>query len=192
MSIDELLAELERKGEENDAQTTERSRKYLNITRDTGQFLAVLLKAMKASKVLEIGTSNGYSTLWLASSIDDSGRVTTVEVSSDKVCEARDNFARAGLAHKIRQIEGSAAGYLRARETRFDMVFLDAERSQYLDFIDDVMAVLNPGGVLICDNAISHQAELADFMAYVEKLEAFTTCLVPVGKGEFVAYKEAE
>ncbi|GGX98548.1 O-methyltransferase [Litchfieldella qijiaojingensis] len=192
MSLQTLLAELERKGEENDAQATERSQKYLNITRDTGQFLAVLLKAMRASSVLEIGTSNGYSTLWLASSLGASGRVTTVEASPDKVLEASDNFARAGLTHKIRQIEGSAANYLRARKARFDVVFLDAERSEYLDFADDVIEALNSGGVLVCDNAISHRPELADFMAYIEGMEIFTTCLVPVGKGEFVAYKEAE
>ncbi|MFC3285887.1 O-methyltransferase [Litchfieldella rifensis] len=192
MSPQALLAELERKGEENDARTTERCRKYLNITRDTGQFLAVLLKAMQASSVLEIGTSNGYSTLWLAASIVESGRITTVEVSPDKVREARDNFARAGLAHKIQQIEGSAADYLRAQKACFDVVFLDAERSEYMGFADDVVAALKPGGVLVCDNAVSHQAELADFMAHIESLPAFTTCLVPVGKGEFVAYKEAE
>lgn len=192
MSPDALLAELEKKGEENDARTTERSRKYLNITRDTGQFLAVLLKAMQASSVLEIGTSNGYSTLWLASSLGTSGQVTTIEISPDKVREARDNFTRAGLAHMIQLIEGSAADYLRVQKARFDVVFLDAERSEYMDFADDVVAALKAGGVLVCDNAVSHQAELVDFMAYIEGQQAFTTCLVPVGKGEFVAYREAE
>jgi predicted O-methyltransferase YrrM len=73
----ELLAELEDFGQKNDATITERPRRMLNITRDTGEFLVVLVKAMDAKRVLEIGTSNGYSTLWLARAARDVGGAVT-------------------------------------------------------------------------------------------------------------------
>src|SRR6516164_5197650 len=100
--LDSVLAELEQFGKENDASTTERARRMLNITRDTGEFLAVLVKATLARRVIEIGTSNGYSTLWLASAARTiGGSVTTVEQSNYKVALASTNFTRAGLAGYI-------------------------------------------------------------------------------------------
>src|ERR671922_2249228 len=97
-SLQVLLSELERFGEANDNATAERPRRMLNITRDTGEFLAVLVQATAARRVLEIGTSNGYSTLWLASAARAiGGKVTTIEVAEYKVGLARANFARSGL-----------------------------------------------------------------------------------------------
>ncbi|AFT72600.1 O-methyltransferase family protein [Alloalcanivorax dieselolei B5] len=188
-TLNTLLTELEQRGEDNDARVSERRRKYLNITRDTGEFLAVLVKAIRAERVLEIGTSNGYSTLWLASSLSDGGRVTTVECDDDKVGEAKANFERAGLADRIEQIKGDAVTYLQGNTATFDLVFLDADRSQYLDMADPIIDAVKPGGVLVCDNALSHAAEMADFITCLQGRPQFTTCLVPVGKGEFVAHK---
>lgn len=97
-----LLAELEQFGNANDSTTTERPRKMLNITRDTGEFLAVLVRAAVARRVLEIGTSNGYSTLWLASAAQAiGGTVTTIESAEYKIGLATNNFARSGLASHI-------------------------------------------------------------------------------------------
>src|SRR5437762_10776533 len=95
----ELLAELEDFGRKNDATITDRPRRMLNITRDTGEFLSVLVLAMDARRVLEIGTSNGYSTLWLADAARRiGGAVTTVEMSEFKIGMAKQNFVRSGLA----------------------------------------------------------------------------------------------
>src|SRR4029077_6066484 len=100
-----LLGEIEQFGHDNDGATVERPRKMLNITRDTGEFLAVLVRATLARRVLEIGTSNGYSTLWLASAARDiGGSVTTVEKSQYKIDLAAENFARSGLASSIAQV----------------------------------------------------------------------------------------
>ena len=97
--LESFLAELEQLGKTNDSSTPERARKMLNITRDTGEFLAVLIRATLARRVLEIGTSNGYSTLWLASAARAiGGSVTTVEFSDYKVGLASKNFDRSGLA----------------------------------------------------------------------------------------------
>jgi predicted O-methyltransferase YrrM len=111
--LDSVLVELEQFGKANDASITERSRRMLNITRDTGEFLAVLVRATLARRVLEIGTSNGYSTLWLASAARTiGGTVTTVELTDYKVGLASANFARAGLASCISIINDDAGRVL--------------------------------------------------------------------------------
>src|SRR6185295_4192091 len=102
-SLEALKAELECFGEATDAATTERSRRMLNITRDTGEFLAVLVRATAARRILEIGTSNGYSTLWLAEAARTiGGLVTTVELAEYKVGLASATFTRSGLTPFIR------------------------------------------------------------------------------------------
>src|SRR5712692_6093561 len=100
--LDSLMAELEHFGKANDSSTTERPRRMLNITRDTGSFLAVLVTATLARRVLEVGTSNGSSPLWLARAAGAiGGSVTHVELSEYKVGLASTTFARAELASFI-------------------------------------------------------------------------------------------
>lgn len=105
----------------------------LNITRDTGEFLAVLVRATLARRVLEIGTSNGYSTLCLASAARAiGGTVTTVELSEYKVRLALTNFARSGLAPYISLVHDDAGHVLeRSVDSAFDLIFLDSERHEY-------------------------------------------------------------
>ena len=188
-SLQELLLEVEQFGLSNDSTITERPRRMLNITRDTGEFLSVLVRAMNARRVLEIGTSNGYSTLWLAQAakaID--GRVTTVERSDFKLALATKNFERSGLGPLIAQVHGEAGALLeRSGESSFDLVFLDSERSEYPGWWPKIKRVLRKGGLLVVDNATSHAAEMAPFVAIVAADPDFTTCTVPVGNGEFMA-----
>lgn len=186
-----LLSELEEFGKTNDGANTERPRRMLNITRDTGELLAVLVRATAARRVLEIGTSNGYSTLWLASAAGAiGGAVTTVELSEYKIGLATANFARSGLARHITLLREDAGRVLRrAADGAFDLVFLDSERPEYPGWWPDLRRVLRPGGLLVVDNATSHQAEMAPFVALVAAERSFATSLVPVGNGEFLAVK---
>ena len=186
-----LLAELEEFGKQNDATITDRPRRMLNITRDTGEFLAVLVKAMRATRVLEIGTSNGYSTLWLARAARAiGGGVTTVEMAELKIKMARETFARSGLAALITVLHDDAGQVLkRTADGSYDLVFLDSERPEYPGWWPDLRRVLRPGGLLVVDNATSHPEQMAPFVALVTADTAFTTSLVPVGNGEFLAVK---
>jgi predicted O-methyltransferase YrrM len=192
-SLQALLSELERFGEANDNATAERPRRMLNITRDTGEFLSVLVQATSAQRVLEIGTSNGYSTLWLAHAVGATGgTVTTVEIADYKVVLARQNFSRSGLAASITLVQDDAGGVLeRAGEAAFDLVFLDAERPEYPGWWSHLKRVLRPSGLLVVDNATSHPEQMAPFVALVKADADFTTSLVPVGNGEFLAVKAA-
>ncbi|OFZ97676.1 MAG: methyltransferase [Betaproteobacteria bacterium RIFCSPLOWO2_02_67_12] len=186
-----LLVELERFGQDNDARNAERARRMLNITRDTGEFLAVLVRAAGAREVLEIGTSNGYSTLWLAEAARTTGGcVTTVERSDYKIALAAANFARSGLRPSIRQVHGDAGEFLaRAAQASVDLLFLDSERAEYCGWWPGLERVLRPGGLLVVDNAVSHAAELTRFFAQVRAEPGWATSLVPVGNGEFLAVK---
>jgi predicted O-methyltransferase YrrM len=189
MALKDLLTELEALGLANDERASQRSEKLLNITRDTGEFLTVLIKAARAETILEVGTSNGYSTLWLAAAVPDSGRVTTLEINPAKIEQARQNFQRAALEHRIELLAVDALEFFRQNQQRFDLVFLDAERVEYMGFADEVVASVKPGGLLVCDNATSHAAELADFVRYIEDGGLFACCTATIGKGEFIACK---
>jgi predicted O-methyltransferase YrrM len=186
-----LLTELAAFGDAHDSDAANRATRMLNITPDTGEFLAVLVKAMHARRILEIGTSNGYSTLWLADAAASiAGHVTTVEMSPQKIAMARQNFERGGLAQLITQLEGDAGTHLQQiGDGVFDLVFLDSKRSAYLDWWPALKRILRTSGLLVVDNASSHAEEMADFTDMVRADAGFTTSLVPVGKGEFLAVK---
>jgi len=191
-TLEVLKAELERFGEDNDAVHEERPRRMLNITRDTGEFLAVLVRATGARRVLEIGTSNGYSTLWLAEAARAiGGRVTTVEYAEYKVGLARANFERSGLAPAIDLLHDDAGRVLeRTSDGAYDLIFLDSERPEYPGWWPQIRRVLRRGGLLVVDNATSHPEQMAPFVALVDADEGFTTSLVPIGNGEFMAVKD--
>jgi predicted O-methyltransferase YrrM len=189
--LEDLKAELERFGESNDAATNERARRMLNITRDTGEFLAVLVRATAARRVLEIGTSNGYSTLWLGEAAKDiGGRVTTVESAEYKIGLASANFSRSGLSPFITLVQDDAGRFLQqALDAAYDLIFLDSERAEYPVWWPQLRRVLRPGGLLVVDNATSHAEQMAPFAALLEADREFDTSLVPVGNGELLAVR---
>lgn len=186
-----LLDELAAFGDAHDGDPVNSSRRMLNITPDTGEFLAVLVKATGARRILEVGTSNGYSTLWLAhAAAPVDGAITTIELAPEKIEMARANFARAGVDTRITLLEGDAGTMLaNLFDASFDLLFLDSKRSDYLNWWPDIRRVLRSGGLLVVDNATSHADEMAAFTAAVRADTGFTTSLVPVGKGEFLAVK---
>ncbi len=190
---DKLIALLDRLahfGEVNDARGVERSRKMLNITPDTGRFLWILVRARRATRILEVGTSNAYSTIWLADAArETSGRVTTLECDLDKIALARANLAEAGLAEYIDLLEGEAAKTLIQLPGPFDVVFLDADRHQYLTYFELVFPKLVSGGLLVADNAVSHAHELAAYLMRVKADPRLFSVTLPVGKGEELSVK---
>jgi predicted O-methyltransferase YrrM len=190
-TLESLKTELERFGNAHDAATKDGPRRMLNITRDTGEFLAVLVRATGARRVLEIGTSNGYSTLWLAQAAKAiGGAVTTVELDADKVALAAANFAYAGLSGIVTLVhEDAGPVLLRSDAGAYDLIFLDSDRSQYCAWWPHLRRVLRSGGLLVVDNATSHAEQMAPFIAQVRAATEFSTCLVPLGKGEFLATK---
>jgi predicted O-methyltransferase YrrM len=186
----ELLEELARFGEDNDARETARPRRMLNITRDTGRLLWIMARAIRATRILEVGTSDAFSTIWLADAARSAGGcVTTLEIDPDKIALARANLARAGLAGVVEIVEGPAAESLAALPGPFDLAFLDADRPSYPTYLELVVPRLRPGGVLIADNVTSHASELADYLRRVKFHPDLFAVTVPIGNGEEIALK---
>lgn len=192
-ALQSLKDELARHGAANDARETDRGRRMLNITADTGELLAVLVRFGQARRVLEIGTSNGYSTLWLAEAAEAiDGHVTTLEYAADKVAMARANFARSGLSGRITLVQGDAGTWLAAAaDASIDLLFLDSDREQYPGWWPQLRRVLRPGGLLVVDNATSHAEQMAPLRALLDADAGFSTSLVPVGNGELLAVRNA-
>ena len=187
-----LLEKLAVFGEGNDARETARPRRMLNITRDTGRLLWILVCAVRATHILEVGTSNAFSTIWLADAARTTGgRVTTLEVDPDKIALARANLASAGLADVVDILEGPAAETLTTLTGPFDLVFLDADRPSYLTYLELVVPRLRTGGMLVADNVTSHASELADYLRRVKSHPELFTVTVPIGNGEEIGLKVA-
>ena len=188
----DLLKELEQFSVENDARVKDRAEKMLNITPDTGPFLVLLIRALNAKRVLEIGTSNGYSTLWLAHAVRPlGGVVTTVEISPLKADLARRNFARAQFNSLINLEVMDALDFLgKQPDEVFDFVFLDSYRVEYPVWWRDLQRVITPGALLVCDNALTHAHEMKDFLAAVHQTSGYITSTVAVGHGQLVILKQ--
>src|SRR2546423_4135062 len=188
---DTLLRQLEALGTEHDARTAEHDERLLNITRDTGEFLALLICATRARRILELGTSNGYSTLWLAeAAAATGGAVTTVELRPAKAALARETFQKAvAIAPITLEVADGGKVIANAPSESWDFIFLDSDRAQYAEWWPHLRRALAPGGLIVVDNSVSHAADVARLIAAVEAAPEFTSVLVPIGKGEFVAYK---
>ncbi len=191
MDLEQLKRELERFGKQHDEAQPSRGGKMLNITRDTGELLALLVQTRGAQAVLEIGTSNGYSTLWLAEAVKRlDGRVTTIERDEKKISLAEANFQRAGLSPWIILLAGEVGSLLPSLPTAgYQLIFLDSDRQHYQGWWPEIRRLLAPRGLLVVDNAISHENEMRDWMVHVRRDPDFLTSLVPVGKGEFLVVR---
>jgi len=185
-----FLEKLAKIGEDNDARETARPKRMLNITRDTGRLLWILVRAMGATRILEVGTSNAFSTMWLADAARSTGgRVTTLELNPEKIALARASLATAGLDGVVDIIEGRAADTLAALPGPLDLVFFDADRASYLAYLELVIPKLRSGGMLIADNVTSHAQELQDYLRRVKAHPQLFTVTVPIGNGEEITLK---
>jgi predicted O-methyltransferase YrrM len=187
-----LLDELHRYGVDHDAGKPDRLDRLRNLEPDTGALLAVLVRATRARKVLELGTSNGYSTLWLADAARAAGgRLTSVEIDPGRSSQAARNLDRAGLRSVVELRVQDAADALRESPgSEWDMVFLDAERPAYPEYWPDLVRVLKPGGLLAVDNVLSHADQVADFRALVAADPRVSEALVPTGAGALLVVRE--
>jgi predicted O-methyltransferase YrrM len=180
-----LAGELYAAGRDHDARHADRLARWRNVEPETAEMLGVLIRATQARSVLEIGTSNGYSTIWLGDAVEATGgTLLTLEIEPSRTALAKENVARAGLADVVELRTEDAGAALRAfPDGAFDVVFLDAERDAYVGYWPDLVRTLNPAGLLAVDNVISHDNELVDFRAVVTHDERVTEALVPIGAG---------
>jgi predicted O-methyltransferase YrrM len=124
------------------------------IDAEVGVLLRVLAHAAGATRVLEIGTAIGYSTLWLAGALPPDGRLITIDIDEERARMARDNVARAGMADRVTVIVGDAARLLAKLSGPFDLVFQDGDKLLYVALLERLVNLLRPWGLLITDNVL--------------------------------------
>jgi len=119
-----------------------------------GRFLEALVVATGTRRVLEIGTANGYSALWLARSLPADGQILTLEINPERAAVARHHFEESGLADRVDVIVGDAARMVHKVAGPFDLIFNNGEKRQYGPLLNRLVSLLRPGGVLVTDNLL--------------------------------------
>jgi predicted O-methyltransferase YrrM len=170
---------------EHDRTQANRLDRFRNVEPDTAELVGVLIRATGARRILELGTSNGYSTIWLADAAEATGgQVVSVDVDPARTELAGANLAEAELADRVElRTEDAAATLAGSEDSAWEFIFLDAERPAYPGYVPDLLRVLAPGGLLAVDNVRSHEHELVEFTALIEAEPALTHTVVPIGAG---------
>jgi predicted O-methyltransferase YrrM len=190
-AVRQLADALYAEGVAHDAAEPDRLRRRRNLAPDAAALLGVVLRAMGARSVLEVGTSNGYSTLWLADAVRATGgRVLSVDLDADGQATAAGTLRQAGLEESVELRCADGGQVLRdLPDGSQDVVFLDSERSEYEGWWPHPVRVLRPGGLLVIDNVLSHPDQVAAVLALIEADPALTQVTVPSGKGQVFAVR---
>ena len=185
--LDELYAH----GRAHDEQREDRLQRLRNVEPETAELLGVLVRAMSATRVLEVGTSNGYSTIWLGDAAEAvGGSVISLEIEAERTAQAASNLTEAGVADNVSLRTQDAAEALASfADDGFDLIFLDAERALYASYWPDLIRILRANGLLVVDNTLSHAKDLVEFSELVYASELVTSTLVTVGAGVLLIVK---
>jgi predicted O-methyltransferase YrrM len=124
----------------------------IQIGSEEGKLLQLLIKLSRTKSIMEVGTHAGYSTLWMARALPEDGSIITVENSPSRAARARANFAECDVRDKISLMEGEAVDVLKTIDQSFDMIFIDADKINYLNYLDWAEEHINQGGLIIGDN----------------------------------------
>ena len=188
-AILDRMAYLERIDARDRIDGTPRAQRLRQITPDTGRFIAFLAASAPKGDWIEVGTSAGYSTLWLALACLKTGRpVTTFEVLEEKARLAKETFRLAGVEEVVRLVVGDARQYLQNWGS-VSFCFLDAEKQVYSDCYESVVPNLVHGGFLVADNAINQKDILKPVLDRALGDERVDALIVPIGNGELVCRK---
>jgi caffeoyl-CoA O-methyltransferase len=187
--IEERMRYLEALDKEERAREKPMLERLRQIPPETGKFLALLAAFAPEGTFLEIGTSGGYSTLWLALACREAGRkIVTFEVLEEKVKLARETFKAAGVEDVVELVAGDARELLKNYKN-VSFCFLDAEKEYYLDCYEKLIPNMVPGGLLVADNVISHKEQLQQMIDRTLSDDRVDSLVVPIERGELVCRK---
>jgi len=137
-----------------------KGRGMMSVPRDDGRYLRLLAESIAAKNVVEIGTSHGYSAIWLCLALRTvGGRLTTFEIDADRARLARENFKRAGVEDIVTLIEGDAHQEVTKLKDPIDLLFLDADKPGYIDYLEKLLPLVRPGGLIVAHNMSARQAD---------------------------------
>lgn len=182
-TLNKLMAELDAKG-----------RQMLSVPKKDGQFLNLMVKVTRARSVLEVGTSQGYSAIWISLGLQETGgKMTTIDLDPEKVRLAQANVAKAGLAHRVTFKEGDAHQILPALEGPFDFVFLDADKDGQMDYFKQLYPKkLLPGGIIAVHNAIHSRRSMQEYLDMISNHPEFNSVILSLtmDDGFSVSYRQ--
>ncbi|WP_294277629.1 O-methyltransferase [uncultured Chryseobacterium sp.] len=179
------ILQLYRTLKEEDNTKENRLDRWRNLEPESAEFISIIIKGQNTRHMLELGTSNGFSTLWFADALGKTGgQLITVEIDHNRTQLAKDHLAAYAIESDVEFITGDAKDFLHTAEPVYDMIFLDAERKFYTEYWKDLKRLLSfKGSLLIVDNVVSHKDEVQDFMALIERERAYSLSILPVGAG---------
>ncbi len=188
----------------------QRARKeYIPVIRpETAAFLRTILTVRKPRRVLEIGTAIGYSALVMLSVLPPEGHITTMELSEERLADAREYIRRAGVSDRITLLQGDAGEILQDLAPAFDFIFLDGPKGQYPLLLPDLLRLLAPEGILVSDNVLQEgtllesryaiprrertiHARMREFLYEIKHRNELETAILPVGDGVAVSVRKS-
>jgi len=167
-AVEKVLAELETPG-----------RRVRKVPRKDGEFLRLLVETSGAKNALEVGTAVGYSGIFIALGLEQTGgKLTTIEIDPKQMAQAKENLAKAGLAHRVTCIEGDAHKVVRTLKGPFDFIFFDADKENQVDYFNVLFPKLRAGGVIVSHNAIRHEKHMHDYLDLVKNHPQLDTVIL--------------
>lgn len=177
------------------------------IRQEMGSLLKVLIALKKPSRILEVGTAVGYSSILMAENMPENCTITTIEKYEKRIPIARENFKKAGYEDRITLLEGDALEVMQGLSGTYDMIFMDAAKGQYIHFLSEVMRLLAPGGMLISDNVLQEgdiieskygvvrrnrtiHMRMREYIYAITHMEGLVTSIVPIGDGITLSVKK--
>lgn len=178
------------------------------IRKEMESFLRVMLEISKPLNVLELGCAIGYSAILMSEYLPEGGHITTIENYDKRIVEAKANIEMAGLSSKITLLEGDAMEVMKDLESeKYDFVFMDAAKAQYINFLPEVMRLMKPGAILIADNVLQDgdiiesrygvirrnrtiHSRMREYMYEVKHMDELETTIVPIGDGITMSVKK--
>ena len=177
------------------------------IRKEMGNLLKVLLQLVQPERILEVGTSVGYSSILKSENMPHNCTITTIENYDKRIPVAKNNFKRAGKEDVITLIEGDALEVLKTLDGPYDFIFMDAAKGQYINYLPDIKRVLRKGGLLISDNILQEgeivesryavtrrnrtiHARIREYVYELTHSEDFVTSIVPIGDGITLSVKQ--
>ena len=207
--VDQFLRDMamikERKGVLREMEDFAASNRIPIVQPEAAQILLVLGKLAKPRRILEIGAGIGYSAILLAAVLEPGGKLDTIEKNETMARIARGNIKKAGLEDTINVIEGCAEDVLKCLDQKYEMIFLDAAKGQYVEFLPECLRILAKGGLLISDNVLykgrvagnepvvrrkrTIVKRMREYLRLISGSDELETCVIPVGDGIAASYK---
>lgn len=179
------------------------------IKKPTQSLLRFLIQNNKPDQILEVGTAVGFSSIFMSQFIGEHAHITTIEKMEERIVQAKDNRKKAGKDEQITILEGDAAVILKElkeKENVYDMIFMDAAKGQYLNFLPDIFDLLKPGGLLVSDNVLQDgdiiesryavtrrnrtiHCRMREYLYELTHSDSFETVVLPIGDGVMLSTK---